>query len=70
MRMLLMSMQGSDLFSGVYIDITGVLPTETTTERFESLDLKRLFSVFKVKKEVLIVALACFHPLQTSVQMH
>jgi hypothetical protein len=48
MRMLLMSMQGSNIFSGIYIDITDTAPTTITTDRLESLELKHDFA-FRVQ---------------------
>lgn len=44
MRMLLMSMRGSHLFSGIYIDITGAVPSLDTTEKLETLALRHGFS--------------------------
>lgn len=44
MRMLLMNMQGSSLFSGIYLDITGAVPSENTIERLQNLDLAHGFA--------------------------
>ena len=44
MRMLLMNMQGSCLFSGIYLDITGAVPSENTIERLQDLDLVHGFA--------------------------
>ena len=51
MRMLLMSMQGSDLFSGIYLDITGAVPTQSTTQKLDNLVLKHGIA-FRVNSEI------------------